>query len=126
MFLQVCYCSANDHANKLCDSADDFDIEVGKVHSSGVSCLLTDDRFTSAECRDQKYGGMRCYTNDLPQGLLAPSATKTVAQTLYEYVSADWFSTSVVEAGQDYCATQRTFGTEEGTLCLQSYLAQAS
>jgi len=90
--FKVCYCEHDRASNKLCNSVDDFDVEVGLVHSSGVSCLLTDSRFTSADCENQLYGGMRCYAGaiDTPDHLVAPTRTRSVFELLKEDINPQW------------------------------------
>mmetsp|Transcript_44695 Transcript_44695/g.101088 ORF Transcript_44695/g.101088 Transcript_44695/m.101088 type:complete len:812 (+) Transcript_44695:99-2534(+) len=44
-----------------CNDAADFNVEVGTIHVSGVSCLLTDAKFRRGDCVKQYHGGLRCY-----------------------------------------------------------------
>jgi len=90
--FKVCYCNHARAPGKVCNSVDDFDIEVGLVHSSGVSCLLTDSRFTSADCETHLYGGMRCYSGDTatPTHLEAPTRTRSVFEVLRESIDPNW------------------------------------
>jgi len=44
-----------------CTAKEDFVIEVGKVHVSGVSCLLGDTRFRAVDCHTNFFGGLTCY-----------------------------------------------------------------
>ena len=56
---KACFC---DHeVAGLCKNLADFNIEVGSVHVSGVSCLLDDPKYTRGTCITQPYGGLRCH-----------------------------------------------------------------
>jgi len=61
--FKVCFCDSTLSTNKAdpCNSESDFDIEVGTVHSSGVSCLLNKPRLQRVSCTNQFHGGLRCY-----------------------------------------------------------------
>jgi len=45
----------------FCQNAADFTIELGRLHSSGMSCLLKERRFQRGLCVSQHFGGLRCY-----------------------------------------------------------------
>jgi hypothetical protein len=64
--FKVCFCDSallpgkpDDFAP--CAKAADFSVEVGTVHSSGVSCLLEKPALQRVACVEQMYGGLRCY-----------------------------------------------------------------
>jgi hypothetical protein len=64
--FKVCACDSAVAANN-CTVADDFTVEVGKVHASGLQCLLAKPQFARGECISQKYGGLRCYPDGAPE-----------------------------------------------------------
>jgi len=53
-----------------CLTKKDYAIEIGKVHSSGVSCLLSQPKLQRAACVEMFHGGMRCYS-----GIPVPEVT---------------------------------------------------
>jgi hypothetical protein len=66
--FKLCFCDSTLGTNHLgkkvsCKSEADYSIEVGKVHSSGVSCLLNQPRLRRASCATQMWGGLRCYAD---------------------------------------------------------------
>mmetsp|Transcript_8471 Transcript_8471/g.18555 ORF Transcript_8471/g.18555 Transcript_8471/m.18555 type:complete len:451 (-) Transcript_8471:47-1399(-) len=44
-----------------CNDHTDFNVEVGTIHVSGVSCLLDRPQLRRGECVKQYHGGLRCY-----------------------------------------------------------------
>lgn len=61
--FKVCYCDSDLLPNNVasCTHHSHFTIEVGKVHASGVTCLIRESRFQRGVCASQTYGGLRCY-----------------------------------------------------------------
>jgi hypothetical protein len=64
--FKVCFCdstllpgASENYAS--CGKPADFSVEVGTVHSSGVSCLLEKPALQRVACLEQMYGGLRCY-----------------------------------------------------------------
>jgi hypothetical protein len=55
---KVCFCDSE--VSGGCSTAEDFSVEVGKVHVSGLSCLLSVPKLQTAKCFEQYFGGMRC------------------------------------------------------------------
>mmetsp|Transcript_39973 Transcript_39973/g.84490 ORF Transcript_39973/g.84490 Transcript_39973/m.84490 type:complete len:1387 (+) Transcript_39973:3-4163(+) len=76
--FKLCFCDSEHLSTIALDSADecrdlaDYSIEVGKIHVSGISCLLSDSRFRRTICASQYYGGLRCYGAGVPQPTLTP------------------------------------------------------
>jgi len=64
---KVCFCDSDSFGNvpDPCRSKDNFKIEVGQVHVSGVSCLLTNPELRKHSCVSQYYGGLRCYADGM-------------------------------------------------------------
>jgi len=56
--FKVCFCDSSNGGG--CATAADFRIEVGKVHVSGVSCLLSVPKLRAVKCYEQYYGGLSC------------------------------------------------------------------
>jgi hypothetical protein len=54
---KVCFC---DPTLGDCADREDFSVELGTLHASGVSCLLDDAGLRTAECGQQDEGGLRC------------------------------------------------------------------
>lgn len=67
--FKLCFCDSallmGDNA--ICDSPDDYKIEVGKVHATGLQCLLSNPKMTRGTCQSQEYGGLRCYDGEVPE-----------------------------------------------------------
>jgi len=55
---KVCFCDSE--VSGKCSTAEDFSVEVGKVHVSGLSCLLSVPKLQTAQCFEQYFGGLRC------------------------------------------------------------------
>lgn len=75
-FTDVTFASAVTYRVCACDSAlpgvdctqhSDYRVEIGKVHASGLQCLLGQESFVRGECVAQFHGGLRCYQGDAPQ-----------------------------------------------------------
>jgi len=76
--FKLCFCDSSLlGANEICDSAEDFTIEVGKVHATVLQCLLSDPKMTRATCESQLYGGLRCYDGNAPT-VIIPSEFQSV------------------------------------------------
>jgi hypothetical protein len=61
--FKLCFCDSAIAAasSRTCHAESDYSIEIGKIHVSGVSCLLSDTRFQRSTCVHQLYEGLRCY-----------------------------------------------------------------
>lgn len=58
----------------------DFKVEIGRVHVSGVECLLQEDKYTRGTCVVQGYGGLRCH--DVAPALTPPGLGAAAAATV--------------------------------------------
>jgi hypothetical protein len=58
---KACFCDAA-NAGGTCTKASDYALEIGKVHVSGLSCLLENTQLRTATCYEQVYGGLSCAT----------------------------------------------------------------
>jgi len=58
--FKVCACDHEKLSSNVCRTKADFQFEVGKIHSSGVSCLISNPRFQKVTCKAQYYEGYRC------------------------------------------------------------------
>lgn len=63
---KMCFCDASD--GRSCNKIEDYRSEVGKLHVSGVSCLLNQPELVNGDCvqmgsdlNSTNHGGMRCY-----------------------------------------------------------------
>jgi hypothetical protein len=76
--FKVCFCDSAllpgaSESYASCAKPADFPVEVGTVHSSGVSCLLERPALQRVTCVDQMYGGLRCYEHyTAPTPVLKP------------------------------------------------------
>jgi len=64
--FKLCFC---DHTrlDQPCAKPEDFAIEVGTVHASGVSCLVAQPRLQRVDCAAQRAdSGLRCYGSGQP------------------------------------------------------------
>merc|ERR1719199_2119512 len=64
---KLCFCDPSLLASGICSAAEDFRIEVGRVHATGLECLLTNPRMQRGTCVQQMYGGLRCYDGAAPE-----------------------------------------------------------
>lgn len=58
--FKLCFCDSELSGGR-CHSVSDYSIEVGAVHASGVSCLVSKPKLQRVACTDQFHGGLRCY-----------------------------------------------------------------
>jgi hypothetical protein len=56
---KVCFCDS-DLVDGRCSTAADYPVEIGKMHVSGLGCLLSVPKLRAATCTEQYYGGLRC------------------------------------------------------------------
>jgi len=59
--FKLCFCDSERLGGGACNAVTDFAIQVGTIHSSGVSCLVSQPRLQRVSCAEQHHGGMRCY-----------------------------------------------------------------
>jgi hypothetical protein len=70
--FKLCFCDSTllGGAATPCLTKKDYSVEVGKVHSSGVSCLLSQPKLQRAVCEEMKHGDspkpLRCYSGKAP------------------------------------------------------------
>jgi hypothetical protein len=65
--FKACFCDVDTLAEgKYCKKASDYKIEIGTIHVSGVSCLISEKKFQRGTCVEQRYGGLRCYPGAAP------------------------------------------------------------
>jgi len=65
--FKVCFCDSQlSTVGGLdrCKSKEDFSVEIGRLHLSGLGCLLSMAQLRRASCVEQYFGGLRC----VPQG----------------------------------------------------------
>jgi len=66
--FKLCFCDSDllTGTNEICDGPEDYTIEVGSVHATGLQCLLSNPKMTRGTCEKQEYGGLRCYDDAVP------------------------------------------------------------
>jgi hypothetical protein len=66
--FKLCFCDSSilPGTNNICDQPEDYTIEVGRIHATGLQCLLNDPKMTKGTCVNQFYGGLRCYDKAAP------------------------------------------------------------
>jgi hypothetical protein len=66
--FKLCFCDSSilPGENNICDKPEDYTIEVGRIHATGLQCLLNDPKMTKGTCVKQFYGGLRCYDEEAP------------------------------------------------------------
>jgi hypothetical protein len=74
---KLCFCDSDiltgiQGSNALCDSPDDYMIEVGSIHATGLQCLLSNPAMARGTCTPMLYGGLRCYEGT-PPAVTVPS-----------------------------------------------------
>merc|ERR1719379_3287607 len=62
--FKVCFCESEVAVGSTCSEPEDFTIELGALHSSGISCLLHDN--TKSKTCVPMPGGLRCYAGEVP------------------------------------------------------------
>merc|ERR1719261_2397803 len=77
---KLCFCDPSLIASGLCSAAEDYRIEVGRVHATGLECLLTNPKMQRGTCVPQLYGGLRCYDSSAPE-LETPLGYLTIPDT---------------------------------------------
>jgi len=56
--FKVCFCDSD--ASGSCSAEKDYGVEIGKLHVSGVSCLLEIPKLRRTRCYEQYFGGLSC------------------------------------------------------------------
>jgi hypothetical protein len=69
---RVCFCDYTLSRTGSCETAEDYSLDVGYVYSSGVTCMLSEERFRKTHCVEQYYGGMRCYDSEAAEPYIGP------------------------------------------------------
>jgi len=86
--FKLCFCDpdllAGDY--KICSRPSDYKVEVGKVHATGLECLLTNPKMQRGTCVPQMYGGLRCYDGPAPE-LETPLGYLTIPDTSRSFLS---------------------------------------
>jgi hypothetical protein len=113
---KLCFCDPSLLASGICSVAEDYRIEVGRVHATGLECLLTNPRMQRGTCVQQMYGGLRCYDGAAPETPVPPeffavpdtkrAKLSTTAQLLLEFCQ---FAPEQDAAQFPFCAQHRQF-----------------
>jgi hypothetical protein len=66
--FKLCFCDSAllGSADAICDGPEDFKIEIGEIHATGLQCLLSNPKMARGVCTPQLYGGLRCYDDQVP------------------------------------------------------------
>jgi hypothetical protein len=65
--FKACFCDRDTlEDGAFCTTKEDYKVEIGSIHVSGVACLIGDTRFQRGTCVEQYHGGLRCYTGAAP------------------------------------------------------------
>ena len=108
--FKLCWCDSAAHGS--CVAKEDYTIEVGKIHVSGVSCLISDTRFRAMDCRSHFHGGLSCYTESISLTIptvsdsivLGTYPSAAVAQAANELTTFCMFSQGeLTNTGMDIC-----------------------
>jgi len=105
----ACFCDGvhKMQTQEACSTAADYNVKIGTIHVSGVSCLVKEARFQRGVCCPQFWGGLRCYST-LTTCPTIPAAATTPA-TPPAVVPPTTDSTQAAEIISTWCA----FGPEE-------------
>jgi hypothetical protein len=63
--FKLCFCDSSilpGGKGMACATERDYTIEVGMIHASGVSCLISNPMLQRVSCTPQMHGGLRCYS----------------------------------------------------------------
>jgi hypothetical protein len=103
---KACFC---DHLTAgICKDLSDFAVDVGRIHVSGVSCLLGNPKYVRGVCVPQTYGGLRCYDGTAP--VIAPPEPSVVIDPVSKILPAPVVAPPTVEESS-WCL----YGPEEET-----------
>ena len=64
-YFKACFCDTQTLSSATCRSKADYKVEIGTVHVSGVSCLISDPKLQRGACHEQRYKGLRCYESEI-------------------------------------------------------------
>jgi len=63
---KLCFCDSAFLDGDICRGPEDYSVEIGTVHATGLQCLLSNPKMTRGTCLPQYFGGLRCYDDDVP------------------------------------------------------------
>jgi len=113
---KLCFCdSALLGEGEICNDKTDYTVEVGKIHASGLQCLLSNDKMTRGTCEKQEYDGLRCYDEgeevpdiQVPIDFLGvPSATRARAEIVDMVVAFCQYADEGYTQHFDFCDQYR-------------------
>jgi len=93
--FKLCFCDSTLLSGTAtpCLTKKDYSVEVGKVHSSGVSCLLSQPKLQRATCVEMMHGAdpkpLRCYSGAAPT--LTPPLLASTMIEIDAAVAADTY-----------------------------------
>merc|ERR1711964_62677 len=103
--FKLCFCDSVLNGAP-CRTEADYSVEVGTIHASGVSCLVSKPNLQRVACTDQMWGGLRCYSH-----LATPP--KPTPPLLSDMTIATILAEEQQQQG-DQATTQGDFCAEEG------------
>jgi len=114
--FKLCFCDSV-LLDGPCSDVSHYNVEVGRVHASGVYCLLKERMFQKGHCVSQYHGGLRCYpSNIVTAGVSRPAASVRVPawptaaeQVVSDAVLSTWCLYAPEEERNrfEYCGARR-------------------
>jgi len=84
--FKLCFCDSERLSDGICGHKSDFVVDLGKVHVSGVSCLLGESRFQRSNCRSHFWGqGLTC--TDATVSLNIPTINDEILESTSTYTA---------------------------------------
>lgn len=120
--FKLCFCDSSMlTAGNICSKPEDFTVEVGSIHATGLQCLLSNPKMTRGTCQAQYYNGLRCYDGDAPDvqipagflGVPNPSGHQWSSETTM-LMGFCQFAPAEQAAEFPYCAQWREDSANEG------------
>lgn len=104
---KLCFCDALLTPTGRCATEEDYRVEVGTVHSSGVSCLVRRPELQRVSCAAQHHGALRCYA-----GMSAPEPLPPLLPAKPEPIEHEEIVEPLVLSGT-FCAEEGGCATAE-------------
>jgi len=80
---KVCLC------DESCGGVQDFNVEVGEIRVTGLSCLVRQAELRKLDCRQQFHGGLRCGPYFSPLPVEADQGTNAQDLTAFDLMEAE-------------------------------------
>jgi hypothetical protein len=93
--FRLCFCDNTLTADGECKSAEDYDLDLGYVMASGVTCFLDQARYKrDMHCISMYHGGQRCYSTPLEAPDLGVPRQQTLREVNYKKLASGTFISS--------------------------------